>query len=122
MENLSAGELTIEIADGDPATPIQCIWKGKSADRDPQSYLAPYFRELLVVAAERQVPLEMHFEKLDHFNSSTIAALIRLILSARGRSVKLVFVYDQNLKWQKLSFDALRVFEKADGSFALRPA
>jgi hypothetical protein len=29
-------------------------------------------------------------------------------------------VYDQSLKWQRLSFDALRVFEKNDDLFHLR--
>jgi hypothetical protein len=56
----------------------------------------------------------MHFENLDHFNSSTIAAVIRFIQEARVKAVKLVIVYNQQLKWQKLSFDALRVFAKDD--------
>ena len=32
--------------------------------------------------------------------------------AAIDAGVKLVMVYDQSLKWQRLSFDALRVFEK----------
>ena len=35
--------------------------------------------------------------------------------------VRLVIVYDENLKWQRLSFDALRVFDKSDQLFELRP-
>ena len=38
----------------------------------------------------------------------------------RKGSVKLAMVYDQSLKWQRLSFDALRVFEKNDDLFQLR--
>jgi hypothetical protein len=30
-------------------------------------------------------------------------------------------VYDQKLKWQKLSFDAIRVFVKSDGLLQLCP-
>jgi hypothetical protein len=62
----------------------------------------------------------MHFERIEHFNSSTITALIRLIQTARKAGVKLVMVYDQNLKWQRLSFDALRVFDKNNELFQLR--
>ena len=59
---------------------------------------------------DKHASIEMHFEKLDHFNSSTIAAVIRFIQDARQRGVKLIIVYNQALKWQKLSFDAMRVF------------
>jgi hypothetical protein len=62
----------------------------------------------------------MHFEALEHFNSSTVAALIHLIQEARSRQIPLVFVYNQSLKWQKLSFDAMRVFIKSDGLLQMR--
>ena len=38
----------------------------------------------------------MHFEKIEHFNSSTITALIKLIQICRKSNVKLVMVYDQS--------------------------
>ena len=99
---------------------IRCVWKGKSSDRQPAKVLSPYFEELLGAASSTSAQLEMHFEVLEHFNSSTITTLIRLIQKARSKKVKLVMVYDQNLKWQRLSFDALRVFEKSDELFELR--
>jgi hypothetical protein len=119
LESLNQGDLAIEVVHTGGA-PIQCLWKGKSADRQPAKVLAPFFDKVLDAAAAGAVALEMHFEKLDHFNSSTISALIRLIQTARDRGVKLVMVYDQNLKWQRLSFDALRVFDKDDQMFELR--
>ena len=69
---------------------------------------------VLAAAGTRRVPVELHFEKLDHFNSSTITSIIQLIQDSRARGIKLIIVYDQALKWQKLSFDALRVFAKDD--------
>jgi hypothetical protein len=116
MENLVADTLTIEAAwSGAEGTgPLLLTWKGKSDDRYPGKVLAPYFAQVLASADERKAAVEMHFEKLDHFNSSTIAAVIRFIQDARQRAVKLVLVYNQSLKWQKLSFDALRVFAKDD--------
>jgi hypothetical protein len=56
------------------------------------------------------VGLELHFEELDYFNSSTITSLIQLIQEARAKGIPLTYVYDPALRWQKLSFDALRVF------------
>lgn len=119
MHNLQSGDLTIEVTEG-PAALFQCTWKGKSNERNPPETLRPWFEQLLASAAAKQAVVEMHFEKIEHFNSSTITALIRLIQSCRKQSIKLVMVYDQTLKWQRLSFDALRVFEKADDLFHLR--
>lgn len=120
MDNLTEGNLTIEVGGGS-SEPIVCVWKGRSGDRNPGLVLGPYFQTLVDQAAVDNVPLEMHFDKLEHFNSSTITALIKLIQTARGKGICLVMAYDQNLKWQKLSFDALRVFEKSDKMFQLRP-
>jgi hypothetical protein len=119
---LTSGDLHIDVdvpvAGGGGGT-IVCRWTGKSNDRSPQQALAPWFEALLGDAGARAAKVEMHFEKLEHFNSSTITALIRFIQTARTRGVKLAFVYDPNLKWQRLSFDALRVFDKGDHAFEL---
>jgi hypothetical protein len=120
MENLTADDLTIEATEAEAPAPLTLVWKGKSDDRYPGKVLGPYFTRVLARAEERKSPVEMRFEKLDHFNSSTIAAVIRFIQDARQRGVKLVLVYNQQLKWQKLSFDALRVFAK-DDLLELRP-
>jgi len=119
VDALESGDLRIDVT-ASPAA-LVCTWTGKSNDRNPQQALGPWFEKLLADAGGRSpaAKVEMHFEKLEHFNSSTISALIRLIQSARGKGVKLAFVYDPNLKWQRLSFDALRVFEKGDRAFEL---
>ena len=117
MQGLSSGDLQIDVSDA--AGAVVCTWTGKSNERNPQLVLGPWFEALLADAGGKAARVEMHFEKLDHFNSSTITALIRLIQTARGKGVKLAFFYDPNLKWQRLSFDALRVFEKGDRAFEL---
>lgn len=119
VDSLTEGDLSIEV-DEAPDGAIRCVWKGKSSARQPGKVLSPYFESLLSAAADKGAALEMHFDRLEHFNSSTITALIRLIQSARKSKVRLVMVYDQNLKWQRLSFDVLRVFEKSDDLFRLR--
>ncbi|MDB4964236.1 MAG: hypothetical protein JWP01_4235 [Myxococcales bacterium] len=119
MDNLQSGDLTIEVADA-PDAVFRCTWKGKSNERNPSETLKPWFEALLAAVAAKQGTVEMHFEKIEHFNSSTITALIRLIQICRKSNIKLVMIYDQTLKWQRLSFDALRVFEKNDDLFHLR--
>jgi hypothetical protein len=121
MQSLIVGDLRIEALQDEASLSVRLLWKGKSNNRHPSEALAPYFRSVLTTVATRRVPLELHFEKLEHFNSSTITSIIQLIQDSRARSVKLILVYDQALKWQKLSFDALRVFAK-DEMLELRAA
>lgn len=86
---------------------------GKSASRDAGRELQPAFERLLAAAREEQRTLILHFEKLEYFNSSTIAALVQFIRTAQQAGVSMVVRYDASLKWQAMSFDAL--------SRALRP-
>jgi hypothetical protein len=121
MQSLIVGDLRIEALEDGVRPAVQLLWKGKSNHRYPGDVLAPYFRDVLAAAGTRKLPLELHFEKLEHFNSSTITSIIQLIQDSRARGIKLVLVYDHALKWQKLSFDALRVFAR-DAMLELRAA
>lgn len=120
MDSLTERDLTIDVST--PSAETICLnWKGKSNDRQPARILTPFFQGILTKAKEDGSAIEMHFEHLDHFNSSTITAIIQLIQDARGNSVRLVIVFDGDRQWQKLSFDALRIFEKPDGLLQFRP-
>lgn len=121
MQGLVVGDLRIEALEDDVSPSVQLLWRGKSNNRHPGEALTPYFREVLATAIQKKLPIELHFEKLEHFNSSTITSIIQLIQDSRARQVRLILIYDQALKWQKLSFDALRVFAK-DDLLELRPA
>ena len=107
LSPLRAADLTIQV-DAAPADAVRLHWLGKSTDREPARVLLPFFLEALTLAAQNGRKLELHFEKLEHFNSSTIGALIQLMHRAREKKVPLVFVYDGRLTWQQLSFDALQ--------------
>lgn len=111
MNNLIAGDLTLA-TQPERLDAIELVWTGKSNDLYPGKQLSPYLQAALSEAAERTVPIEMHFDRLDHFNSSTITLLIQFIQEARQRGVRMVMVYNQAIKWQKMSFNALRVFTK----------
>ena len=111
MENLVFNDLTIEV-DESSSDRIRLDWKGKSNDRQPRKILDPFFTEVGDAAKEKQNAIEMHFEELEYFNSSTITAVIQLIQDLRNKQVPLEISYDQSMRWQKLSFDALKIFEK----------
>ena len=121
LEDLVSGELTIKVSD--PAGGlIRLDWLGKSNARHPGAVVKPLFDEVANEARAKEASIEMHFEALEHFNSSTITTLIQLIQQLRGEGVQLTIAYNGALTWQKLSFDALRVFEKNDGMLVLQDA
>ncbi len=120
MEDLVSGDLRIVASVvGDPPA-VRLAWSGKSNARQADQLILPYLERALSHAASLGASLELRFEALGHFNSSTIASLINLIQSAQQRGVRLVVVSDPKRQWQRLSFDALRVFVKPDGLFVLR--
>jgi hypothetical protein len=123
MDALKTGDLTIEVVEREAPPSLQLVWRGKSTDRSPRRTLAPFFQKVLEGAQARGkgAPVELLFAGLEHFNSSTITSVIELIQDARTRGVPLVIRYDGKLTWQKVTFEALRVFVKNDGLLELRP-
>lgn len=97
MNDFVAGDLTLAV-NATRSDAIELSWLGRSNDRNPDKLLTPYWNATLVEAAERNVPIELHFQKLQHFNSSTITVIIQFIQEARRRGAHLVVFYDQALK------------------------
>lgn len=107
MQAVKVEELTLEVEEQTPGL-LRVWWTGKSNTREPAKTLKPFFDKVLERAGAARRDIEMHFEKLDHFNSSTIAALIQFINAAQQAGGRTVLVYDPTQRWQTLSFDALR--------------
>lgn len=116
--SFTAGDLTIDTEDD--AGVLRLVWRGKSNARNPGQVLAPLFAQELERAQTDGRVLELRFDQLEHFNSSTIAAVIQLIHQARAKAVKLRLVFDPGIKWQKLSFESLRVLARPDGLLELK--
>ena len=105
MLPLKADELTI-LPSKEPGS-VRLTWLGKSSSREPGVALRPYLGSAVEEAARDCAVLELRFEKLEHFNSSTVAELIRLVNVAREKKVMLALYYDGAQRWQALSFQAL---------------
>lgn len=120
IDSLVSGDLRIDATVTASPPAVSLAWSGKSNARQADLLVLPYLESALDAAAATGASLEMRFEALGHFNSSTITGVIHLIQAARDRGVRLVVVYDPRRQWQRLNFDALRVFAQPDGLFALR--
>ena len=90
--------------------------------REPGTFLNPIFGEILRDAKESGRPVVMDFRKLEYMNSSTITPVIRMLHEVKGGTTKLSILFDESLRWQKLSFAALQVFKTDDGRVAIRGA
>ena len=122
LDPLASGDLRIDATAASSPAVVRLAWSGKSNARQADQVILPYLERCLAAAADLGAALELRFEALNHFNSSTIAAIIHVIQQARQRGVRLVVVSDPRRQWQRLSFDALRVFVQPDGLFELRAA
>ncbi len=118
-EAFAQGDLRIDVEEHQGV--LKLTWTGKSNARNPSQLLAPFFAPLVESARSSGSTLSLDFEKLEHFNSSTITAIILLIQECRSKGLRLSLRFDPRVKWQKLSFDALRVFVKPDGLLELVP-
>ena len=115
------GDLQIDV-DEDAPEVIRLRWRGKSNHRQPDTVLSPFFAEMTQRAIAGKKALEMHFEQLEFFNSSTITAIIQYVKELRDKQVKLTVSFDARHRWQKIFFDALCIFDKGDGLFTIQSA
>ena len=113
MDDLKIGDLVIRVGRGAPAC-LRLDWVGSSNAVNPAEAVAPFFEQALAEADAGGCFVDMHLEKLEYFNSATIATLIQLIHLAGKAKVPLRIHYAGELRWQAVSFEAL---ERAVRSF-----
>src|SRR5512133_2780658 len=83
------GELTVRAErDGEDVLGVRLT--GKSASRDAGRELQPVFERLLQTASDDRRSLVLHFERLEYFTSSSIAALVLFIRTAHHAGVSVV--------------------------------
>ncbi len=113
MQHFSSGELSIDVRHS-AAGAIRLAWRGRSNARNPGTDLNPFLTVVLEEALSRGSRLELHFEELEYFNSSTVSVLWEFVGRARAAKVPLTFTYTDTLGWQRMSFGALRVVARMD--------
>lgn len=110
MESLVGGNFTLRVDDSGGDT-VSVAWLGHANERNPAVLLDPFFASLIEIG-EQGRRLELRFEDLEHFNSATIAVVVRFVRSCTERGVRLLMTFDPYKKWQKMTFDVLRRFER----------
>lgn len=122
MQRHVFGDLQIDVNDDAPPRPICLSFRGKSNHRQPEAVLGPFFTDITRKAVTTGRALEMHFEALEFFNSSTITSIIQHLRDLRKQRVPLVVLFDAEHRWQRIFFDAISVLDRGDGLFTIRAA
>ena len=95
-------------------------WTGKSVDRNPSKFITPILVNLLERSNEVKKRFILDFQKLEYMNSSTITPIIKILERAKNRNGQISVIYNKLLKWQDLSFSALKIFQTKDKRVEIR--
>ena len=104
--------LTLELRENNNSINIR--WTGKSVERNPGIFINPILVELANRSNESNKRIVMDFRKIDFMNSSTITPLIKILERANKGKMNITVQYRKSLKWQDLSFSALKIFQTKD--------
>lgn len=99
---------------------ITTHWIGKSIDRNPGQFLNPILVKLINTGNEVNKRIVLDFRKLDYMNSSTITPIIKILDRAKRGKLQVTIQYNKLLKWQDLSFSALKIFQTKDKRVEIR--
>ena len=111
-ESFVSNLLKIEVQEKNDS--IITNWTGKSVDRNPSKFISPLLVDLLKRSNEAKKQIILDFQKLDYMNSSTITPIIKILERAKKGKVEITVIYNKLLKWQDLSFSALKIFQTKD--------
>ena len=89
-------------------------WTGKSIDRNPSKFINPVLLDIVKRSNEFGKRIVLDFQNLDFMNSSTITPLIKILERAKKGKTFITVRYNKQLKWQDLSFTALKIFQTKD--------
>lgn len=116
MDTYAEGDLKIDVAP-EPGT-TRLVWRGKGNARDPGATLHPFFATVAARAKASGTLVELRLNDLEYFNSSTLAAIIRMIRRLREQNTKTRILYEES-SWQRRSFEALRSLAR-EGAVEIR--
>ena len=119
LDAFTYGEHRIAVVQTDRC--VRLLWSGRATMRDPRAALLPYFTDVFAAAKADGLGVEFHLVELQACNSATIASIIDATRLAREAEVPMEVVYDGAVRWQRTSFEALRMFATRQ-AFAVRAA
>lgn len=112
-ERFSSSLLTLEKTVDEPSITIRFI--GRSNERNPSKFIYPILSDALNQSAIDRKDIILDFMDLEYMNSSTITPILKILDKVRREETyRITITYNQSLKWQELSFSALKIFETKD--------
>ncbi len=90
---------------------LTLTFHGKSIERTPGEFLVPIFKECIEEPSLKTHNIEFDMRDLEYINSSTITIFARLLENAKNEVKKLSILYKSSVRWQRLCFEALKIFE-----------
>lgn len=118
MHGTVFGDLSIDV--GGTAEGLEFVWRGASNSRNPGEALRAYFKVALAEAATRRAKLDLHFEQLIQFNSSTVSVLLHLVDEAEAQGVKMTYFYDGAQRWQAHNFESIALLKRDSKGFTVK--
>ena len=115
-EVFTSNSLTIEIYDNDA---IKILWKGRSTERDPSTFIVPILFNSLVRGEETKKQIIMDFSEMEFMNSSSFSPIAKMLERAKQTKLDVSVLYNRAKKWQELSFTALQVFATEDNNISV---
>lgn len=106
VETHQDGKLTLEVRYD--STGVHVKWLGESKEREPVRFINPVFDS--IYKKDSKNPITLDFTNLEYMNSSTVTPVVKLLEHAKKNNRKMIIHYKKGLKWQELSFSALKVF------------
>lgn len=110
IKTYEENRLKLEVNFGE--SQIMIRWLGESKDREPIKFLTPIFDAIYL--KNQTTPIVMDFTAFEYMNSSTVTPIVKQLERAKKENRKITIHYKKGLKWQELSFAALRVFNIPD--------
>lgn len=118
MHGTVFGDLSIEV--GGTPDGLELVFKGASNSRNPGEALRTYFKVAVAEAAIRRAKLDLHFEHLIQFNSSTVSVLLHLVDDAAIQGVTMNYFYDGSLRWQAHNFESIALLKRDTKGFSVK--
>jgi hypothetical protein len=107
------------VADLD-ADAVRLQWRGRRRRGEPAEPLTPLLDLMLAVAVDGPRRVEMSFDDVEELDANTLSELLDFLQRLEGTQVALTLIYDPCVKWQRLSFEPLRVFIEQGSPLELR--
>jgi hypothetical protein len=119
MDPYRGADVTITVVEASDPSRFSLSWSGRGTERDPATTLTPFLRSIVERAGESQVAVELQCQALTYINAVTIGCIVDMIRRSASASVPLILRYDQASRWQRMSFETLRVLCKAGGGLTV---